>query len=87
MQQILSVDIIFVKKITFLLGMFTPLGMGVVHYLRDRSEAEVGTAVRLVLAKASSESFDVVELRCDGDGAIGALSSALQVSGIVVFIA
>jgi hypothetical protein len=40
-----------------------------------------------MLAKASSISFDVVELRCDGEEAIGALSSALQASGIVVSIA
>ncbi len=44
-QQILSVNIISVKKIAFLLGMFIPPGLGLVRYLRDRSEAEVGTAV------------------------------------------
>ncbi len=87
MQQLLSVDIIFVNNIAFLLGMFNPLGLGLVRYLRDRYEAEVGTAVRLMLAKASSISFNDVELRCDGGGAIGALSSALQTSGIVVSIA
>ncbi len=38
-QQILSVDIICVKKIAFLLGIFTPLGMGLARYLRDRSDA------------------------------------------------
>ncbi len=86
MQQILCVDIIFVKKIAFLLSIFTPLGLGLVSYLRNRSEAEVGTAVRLMLAKALSRSFDVVEHRCNGEGAIGALSSALQASGIVVSI-
>jgi hypothetical protein len=40
-----------------------------------------------MLAKAASRSFDVIELRCDGEGAIGSLTSALQSSGIVVFIA
>ncbi len=50
--------------------MFTPLGLGLVRYLRDRSEAHVETAVRLVLAKAASRSFDIIEIRCDGEGAI-----------------
>jgi hypothetical protein len=40
-----------------------------------------------MLAKAASRSFDVIELRCDGEGAIGALTSALQASGTVVTIA
>ena len=86
-QQILSVDIIFVKKIAFFLGVFTPLGLGLVYFLRNRSESQVGTALRLMLAKAASRSFDVIELRCDGEGAIGALTSALQANGIVVTIA
>ena len=86
-QQILNVDVIFIKKIAFLLGVFTPLGLGLVHFLRDRSESQVATALRLMLAKAASRSFDVIELRCDGEGAIGALTSALQASGITVSIA
>ena len=36
-QQILSIDIIFVKRVTFLLGVLTPLGLGLVEFLRDRS--------------------------------------------------
>ncbi len=87
MQQILNVYIIFIKKIAFLLDLLTPLGLGLVRYYRDRSEAHVEAAVRLMLARAASRSFDVVELRCNGEGAIGFLTSALQSSGIVVSIA
>ncbi len=43
--------------------------------------------MRLVLAKTSSRFFDVVDLGCDGEGSIVALSFALQASGIVVSIA
>jgi hypothetical protein len=49
-QQILSIDIVFIKMIPFLLGVFTPLGLGLVHFLRDRSEDHVSTGVRLMLA-------------------------------------
>jgi len=86
-RQILNVDVIFIKKIALLLGVFTPLGIGLVHFLRDCSESQVATALRLVLAKAASRSFDVIELHCDGDGTIGALISALQASGITVSVA
>ena len=40
-----------------------------------------------MLAKAASISFDVIELRCDDEGAICALTSMLQASGIVATIA
>ncbi len=71
-------DNIFVNKIAFLLGMFTPLGLGLVRYLSDRFEAKAETADRFMLAKTTSRSFDVVELHCDDEGVIGALKSALQ---------
>ena len=31
-QQILSIDIIFVKKVAFLFGVLTPLGLGIVGF-------------------------------------------------------
>jgi hypothetical protein len=40
-----------------------------------------------MLAKAASRSFDAIELRCNGEGEIGALTSTLQASFIVVTIA
>ncbi len=83
-QQILDVDVIFIQKIAFLLCVFTPLGLGLVHFLRGR--LQVATALRLMLAKLASMSFDVIELRCDGEGVIGALTSTMQASGIAVFI-
>jgi hypothetical protein len=86
-QKIFSGVIIFIKKVAFLLGLFTPLGIGLVHFLRNRSEAQVGTALRLMLVKASSRTFDCIDLRYDGEGAIGALTSALRASGIFVTIA
>jgi len=40
-----------------------------------------------MIVKATSIFFDVVELRCDGKGAIGHLIFAMQASGIVLSIA
>ena len=36
--HILSIDIVFIKMVPLLLGVFTPLGLGLVHFLRDRSK-------------------------------------------------
>jgi len=62
-HQILNVDVIFITKIAFLLGVFTPLSLGLVHFLCDRFESQVATTLRLVLVKAASRSFDIIELR------------------------
>ncbi len=57
-QQILSIDIIFVKKIADLLGVLTPLGLGLIEFIRDRSTDSVETTVKTMFAKAASRSFD-----------------------------
>jgi hypothetical protein len=67
MQQILSVDIIFVKNVAFLLGRLIPFGLGLVRYLRDRSVAKVGSTIQLMFTKPTSRYVDVIELRCDGE--------------------
>lgn len=86
-QQILHVDIIFVKKIPFLLGVFTPLDLTMIEFLRDRGVECVGQALHLFIALAKGRGFDVLEVRCDGEGAVGALSTELNLQGIKVFIA
>ncbi len=59
-HQVLSIDILFVKKIGFLLGVLTPLGLGVVEFLCYRSIESIEMAVRTMLSKAASRSFDVL---------------------------
>lgn len=86
-QQILHIDIIFVKKVPFLLGVLTPLGLTLIEYLRDRSEVAVAVAVELFLSKAASRSFDVLEVRCDGEAAVAAMVPSLESLGLRVLIA
>ena len=57
------------------------------YFLRDRDEAQVATSIRLMLAKLAARFFDVIELRYDGEVAIGDLTSALPARGIAVSIA
>ncbi len=61
-QQILSIGIIFAKKVAFLLEVVTPLDLGIVKFLRDRSIDSIETGVRTMLAKAASRSFDILEI-------------------------
>jgi hypothetical protein len=86
-QQIISIDVIFENKIAFLLGVLTPLGQGLVAFLRDRSTDSVETADKKMLAKAASRSFDVLEIRCDGEGAVRTLIAAMEQRGLRVSIA
>ncbi len=66
------------KKMAFLLGVLTRLGLGIVKFLRDRSIDSVETGVRTILTKAASRFFDVLEIRCDGEKAVGELAAALE---------
>jgi len=86
-QQFLSIDVIFGKKVAFLLRVLTPLGLGIFEFLRDRSVDSVQMGVRTMLAKAAIRSFDVFEIRCDGKKAVGALAAALEQRDMRVSIA
>ena len=68
------------------MGVLTPLGLGIVEFLRDRSVDSIKTAVKIMLAKVASRSFDVLENRCDGEKAVGALTVSLEHRGLRVFI-
>ena len=69
------------------MGVLTPLGLGLVELLRDRSVDSIKTVVKIILAKAASRSFDVLEIRCDGEKAVGALTVALKYRGLHVSMA
>ena len=86
-RNILGIEIIFVKKVALLFGALTPLGLGIVKFLRDRSVDSVKTGVRTMLTKAESKSFDVLDIQCDGEKAVGALAAALEQRGMRVSIA
>ena len=58
--------------------MLTPLGLGLVEFMRDRSVDSIKPGVKIMLAKDASRSFDVLEIRCDGKKAVGAFTVALE---------
>lgn len=83
-QQILVVDIFFIKKIPFLLGVLIPLGLSLCVHLKRRAVSCVADGLRAFLSTAKSRSFDSVELRTDGEKSVGAMIPKLNEKGIVV---
>ena len=86
-QQILAVDIFFIKRLPFLLGVMSPLGLSQCTALKDRGVACVATALRVFFSTAASRGFDCVQLRTDGEGAVGAMAGELNSIGVIVEVA
>lgn len=86
-QQTLHVDIFFIKGLAFLLGIMAPLGLYQCVFLTDRGVESVGSGLQVFLNVAASRDFDIQEIRCDGEGAVGVLRTELQALGLVVNIA
>ena len=83
-QQILAVDIFFVKNLPFLLGQLIPLGLALCIPLKNRSAPLVAKAIRSFINTAKSRDFDCVQLRTDGEGALGAMRDELSGLGILL---
>ena len=83
-QQSLAVDICFIKGLAFLIGKLSPLGLGLVLYLKDRTTACVSKGIRSFLSTAASRSFECKEIRTDGEGAVAAMIPELNGLGIPV---
>ena len=85
-QQILAVDIFFIKNLPFLLGQLIPLGLAQCIPLKNRSAPLVAKAIRSFINTAKSRDFDCVQLRTDGEGALGAMRDELSGLGVVLDI-
>ena len=75
-QQILAVDIFFVKSLPYLLGELIPLGLALCIPL-NRSAAIVANGIRSFINTAKSRDFDCVQLRTDGESAITLMKDEL----------
>jgi ribosomal protein L24E len=81
----MEVDIMFVNKLPFLITVTAPIGMTMTTYLGGtggRSTTSVYKALKNHLQTYQREHFDVLELHCDGEGAIKALVPTLNQWGI-----
>ena len=65
-QQILHVDLFFVKSIAFLVGVMTPLNYVLTSHLKDRSESTVFKALHAFINKAKSRNLDIQIITTEG---------------------
>ena len=86
-EQALHVDIMFIRDLIFLIGVFMPLGLIMVCSLPNRAVQAVGIGLLSFLNAARSRWFDTVTIRTDGEGAIAKMASTLAEKGIVVDVA
>ena len=83
-EQSLHVDIMFLRELILLIGVFMPLGLVMVCLLPNRAVIAVGTGLLSFLTAARSRWFDTITIRTDGEGAIAKMIPALANRGIVV---
>ena len=81
-EQVVVVDVFFVKKLQFLIGVLSPLELSFCVQLKNRGVECMSSALTSFLSTASSRGFDCVLIKSDGEGAIGAMSTALKSSSI-----
>ena len=86
-QQVLSVDIFFVKGLAFLLGVMTPLGLSQCRYIESKGSGEIANGIRSFLGSAKSKGFDCTVLKSDGEGGVEAMREELHMLGVIVEIA
>ena len=90
-QQILSVDIMFVDKLPFLVGVATPLDLTLVKSLQSadmKKPSRAATAVRggllYFIGILESQNFRTTTLMVDGEGSISKLVTELHNKGVEV---
>lgn len=80
-------DVFCVKELPFLIDVMSPLGLVQCAPLVNRGTDSVGDALRKFVSTGAGRGSDVLEVRCDGEGAIGALRDSLQAQGLKVELA
>jgi hypothetical protein len=69
-QQILAVDLFFIKKLPFLLGELVPFELAICIPTKNRTAPVIAAGIRSFINTARSRDFDCVQLRNDGEGAL-----------------
>jgi hypothetical protein len=90
-QQVLSIDVMFIEKIPFLIGVATPLDLTIVTSLisldlnrPSRAAEAVRRGILYFYGVLSSQNFQVEVIMSDGEGAVGKLMTELNSLGMEV---
>lgn len=72
-EQVLAIDVFFLKQLPFLIGLLIPLGLILCAYLPNRTATVVGDALKTFISTAKKQGFNVREIHSDGEGAVKAV--------------
>ena len=72
-QQVLQLDIMFIKEIPFLVGLYLPLDLMVVRPLKAKETAEVDSQLTSMLKVVSPYNIEVSLMQTDGEGAMAVI--------------
>jgi hypothetical protein len=83
-QQVLAVDIMFIQKVPFLLGILLPLGLLLVSHLKSKAASSIKTVLETFLGKAKRRNFDVQIIQADGETGIKPLITGVEIAGVTI---
>ena len=86
-EQVLCVDIMFIKQLSFLIGVLCPLNLTLVQHIKDRSTATIMGVLRSMMGTCKSRDFDVRTIRTDGEGGVAKCAVELGKLGVTVDVA
>ena len=88
-DQVLSIDIMFIEKLAILIGVATPLGLTIAYSLNNiaskkssRAASEVRKGINHFLAVLASQNFRTAVIMSDGEGAVVSLVDELGALGV-----
>lgn len=85
-KQSMNVDIMFACGYAFLVSYTTPLFLLMCDHIKTKNVSDVKRALMHQIGVFKSRGFEVVEVKADGEGAIGALQGELEHLGCTVNI-
>jgi hypothetical protein len=92
-QQVLAIDIMFVDKLAFLIGVATPLDLTIATSLLSvdilkpsRAAAVVKKGILYFIGVLASQNYKTSAIMSDGEGAVGKIQTELNSLGIEVDI-
>ena len=80
----MQIDIFFWRGLSFLIGVLLPINHVVCTYLKHRTVAEIGAAIKGFISAAAARMFSITFVQCDGEKAVAAYADELNRIGVKV---
>ena len=83
-NQTLQVDIMFIAKLPFMVGLLSPLGFCITQYIGGKKTPQIKESIAHILNVAKSRQIRVSHLITDNEGGVLSMSEDLMALGIQV---